>query len=97
MDDEYFDDLDEYEYEDELDNWEQVDRKSIPDYDGFTTDYTLWHNWADDTWACILGDNELYNPINTEPDAEFDDEDEAREWFDEYRGFEDEDDDMPLL
>ena len=62
--------------------------KSVMDSDGFWTDYTMWHNLADDTWACFFGDSDIYTPENSDPDAEFDTQEECQEWFDDYRGFE---------
>jgi len=92
MQDEFFDDsdLDEYDDYDALAGWEMIAKKSVLDYDGFSTDYSLWHNWMDDTWICIFGDVDFYNPSNS-CDAEFDNEAEAHEWFDSYTGFDDDD------
>lgn len=70
------------------DDWEIVERKSVMDSDGFYTDYTLWHNILTDEWVTIFGDTDLYDPTNTTPDAEFETESEAIEWFDDYNGFE---------
>lgn len=44
----------------------------------------------------IFGDADLYNPLNSESDAEFDSEEAAQEWFDNYYGFE-EDDEEPSI
>lgn len=64
--------------------WEMVERKSVQDYDGFWTDYALWHNDITDRWVCIFGDTDIYYPENAEYDAEFETEEEAREWFEDY-------------
>lgn len=41
---------------------------------------------------CIFGDDDLYNPMNAFPDFECETEEEAREWFDSYNGFADDED-----
>lgn len=71
--------------------WEQIATKSVEDSDGFLTDYTLWKNTTDGHFECIFGDNDLYTPENEFADAEFEDEASAREWFDNYTGYADED------
>lgn len=74
------------DYEDES-GWELIDSKSVYDFDGFLTDYSLWHNYATDEWITIFGDNDMYDPSNKEADMEFgSNEDEARDWFAEYQG-----------
>ena len=68
--------------------WEIYRTKSVKDYDGFWTDYTLWHNTATDEYVCTFGDNELYTPDNYSVDAgPFETEEEALEWFDSYDDF----------
>lgn len=84
---EAYDDYDdEFEYEDDFDEdyYDLIDIKTVYDTDGFTTDYALYHDTSNDTYVCIFGDVSIYNPTNTEPDAEFDTEREAQEWFDSY-------------
>ena len=68
----------------------ELDSKSVKDSDGFLTDYTLYYDYDLGEFVCIFGDKELYTPDNSEPDAEFETEREAREWFDDYNGFENE-------
>ena len=67
--------------------------KSVRDSDGFWTDYTAWID-LDDVGRVIFifGDNELYDPSNESPDWECDTGENAQEWFDNYEGFDDEDD-----
>ena len=72
--------------------WELVDVKSVKDYDGFWTDYTMWHNPITDYWVCIFGDRDIYYPENADYDWECESEQECREWFDNYVGPGDEDD-----
>lgn len=73
--------------------WEMVSHKMVYDWDGFTTDYSLWHDIENDKWCCIFGDNDWYDPYNSEPDAEFDTEWEAWEWFEDYQSEEGEEED----
>lgn len=67
--------------------WQQLKTKEVTDSDGFITEYSLWHNNDDDTYVCIFGDSEMYTPDDSYPDAEFDTEQEAYEWFNSYEGF----------
>lgn len=66
--------------------YKEIRSKTVYDSDGFTTEYTLYHNTDDDTYLCIFGDRELYTPEDTDPDMEFESEDEALEWFNDYEG-----------
>lgn len=76
-------------YENELDtSWNLLEVKTVIDFDGFLTDYTLWYNEPLNTYACILGDADVYSPENTEPDFECDSKSVAYEWFDSYNGAE---------
>lgn len=83
----------------EEDYYELLQTKTVYDSDGFTTDYTLYKDLTNNTWICIFGDQELYNPTNTSPDMEFDNEEEAEDWFRSYEGLvsdEDEDEEWGL-
>lgn len=71
--------------------WTELRSKQVEDSDGFMTDYTLWYNEFTEQYVCTFGDKDIYYPENTEPDAEFDSEEEAMEWFDSYNGFADDD------
>lgn len=66
--------------------WELVDSKDVQDFDDFWTSYNLWYNPITDVWGCTFGDPEIYYPENTDFDNldDFENEDEAREWFDNY-------------
>lgn len=77
---------------DEESEWEQVDHKDVMDSDGFYTDYTLYYNPSTDTYGAVFGDRDIYRPEDGYFDAEFDNYQEAREWFDDYNGFEDSED-----
>lgn len=76
-----------YTYED---RYEYIKSKSVLDIDGFYTDYTMYYDNEGDKYIFIFGDNDLYNPENTEPDWESDTLQQANEWFDNYKSFEDE-------
>lgn len=65
--------------------WKELETKKITDSDGFLTDYTLYTNGV--TYICMYGDKDMYLPDIDESDYESDSEDEAREWFDNYNGF----------
>ena len=67
--------------------YQQLKTKEVTDSNGFITEYSLWHNTDDDTYICIFGDSEIYTPIDSYPDAEFDTEQQAYEWFNSYQGF----------
>ena len=66
----------------------KVSRKSVLDSDGFYTDYT-WYISPEDTHVFIFGDEDIYSPEDGNYDFETDSEEEAEEWFDSFRGFED--------
>lgn len=71
--------------------FEFMDRKSVPDSDGFYTDYTWYYDVMNDRHVFVFGDSDIYRPEDGNYDFECESEDEAQEWFDSYTGFEDED------
>jgi len=75
--------------------YKELDSKRVPDSDGFFTDYTLYevHDGDEVKYVCIFGDNDVYSPEDTEPDFETESRDEALEWFDDYRGFDEDEED----
>lgn len=75
-----------YTYED---RYERIKSKSVRDFDGFYTDYTMYYDNDEDKYVFIFGANDLYDPYNSEPDWECETEREANEWFSDYNGFED--------
>lgn len=77
---------------DSYSEWNELDHKSVMDSDGFWTDYTMYVNDDGDRYVFIFGDKDYYTPENSEPDWECETEAEAREWFDDYQGFEVEED-----
>jgi hypothetical protein len=95
---EFDDDTDDlsYYYDDELfnDNLEnspytEISSKSVPDFDGFMTDYTMYMNINTGEYVFILGDKDIYTPEDGDFDWECETEEEAREWFDSYNGYDD--------
>lgn len=77
---------------DEAADWYKIDRKTVTDSDGFTTDYTWYANEDNTEHIFIFGDEDVYTPYNTEPDYETDSYETAKEWFDAYTGLYDDDD-----
>lgn len=81
---------DDYEIEKEPSiDWKLVDRKTVYDSDGFTTDYS-WYVDKNGHHVFVFGDSDLYRPEDGEYDWEEDNEEVAKEWFDNYKGFEEE-------
>lgn len=74
--------------------WICLDIKHVRDSDGMLTDYALYTTKDEDKYICMFGDADLYAPDEMYADAEFDTEDEALEWFENYVGPGDEDDDI---
>ena len=72
-----------------------IKSKSVYDSDGFLTDYTLYSTSDGETYFCMFGDNEIYEPDLDYADWEGDSYEEAMEWFESYNGFEDELDEDP--
>ena len=77
-------------YDNDLDDeseWEFVRSKQVTDSDGFTTEYTMYKNIYTDKYIFMFGDSDIYGPDEAYADYECDTEDAAFEWFDNYRGF----------
>lgn len=68
--------------------WELVDRKSVLDYDGFYTEYSMYTDG--ERYVMVFGDSDIYRPEDENWDWETDSYDSAYEWFSNYHGFEDE-------
>ena len=68
--------------------WELVDRKSVLDYDGFYTEYSMYTDG--ERYVMVFGDSDIYRPEDGDWDWETDSEETAYEWFSHYNGFEDE-------
>jgi hypothetical protein len=89
-----YEDFDEFDddYYDEDSEWELVDSKSVPDSDGFYTDYSMYRSTEDGTYIFMFGDRDIYTPNRDDADWECDTEQEAYEWFENYHGFDDDED-----
>lgn len=65
--------------------WDLIDSKKVPNRGRKKTEYNLWYNEFEDRWVCTVGDSNIYYPENVaEYEAEFEDEEEARKWFEDY-------------
>lgn len=66
--------------------WICLDIKHVRDSDGMLTDYALYTTKDEDKYICMFGDADVYAPDEMYADAEFDTEEEALEWFENYTG-----------
>ena len=86
--------------EDTKSDWEEVASKNVFDSDGFLTDY-VWYTDGD-RHGFVFGDSDRYRPEDGDFDWEIDIVEgkeaeayrEAQDWFNSYRGFEEEDPDF---
>lgn len=67
--------------------WQLVARKEVMDYDGFMTEYSMYTDG--ERYVMVFGDSDIYGP-EEENDWETDSAEEAYEWFNNYSGFEEE-------
>lgn len=67
------------------DTYTFISSKSVPDSDGFQTDYT-WYKASDGTNVFVFGDNDIYKPEDGYFDHVEEDDGTAQEWFDSYHG-----------
>ena len=78
------------EWVDDSFDWEYVDSKEVKDSDGFMTEYTWYKRLlpsSEEQHIFIFGDSDIYGPDDSYADAEFDSYEVAKEWFDNYYGF----------
>lgn len=75
----------------DFEQYTYVKSKTVYDYDGFTTEYTMYYDEVNDKYVFVFGDSDFYNPNDgyEEFDWECDTEREADEWFESYKGYED--------
>lgn len=83
------DDFENNEPNDSEITYEFIDSKSVPDSDGFLTDYT-WYKTSDGRHVFVFGDSDIYRPEDEDFDWECQSDEEAREWFEDYTGFDEE-------
>lgn len=67
--------------------FERIKGKSVMGTDGFYTDYTMYYDTLLDKYVFVFGDEELYSPESGNFDWECDYEREANEWFNDYNGY----------
>ncbi len=79
----YTDSDDEYD----ASHWKEVASKQVIDSDGFLTDYTMYTNG--ETYICMFGDKDVYEPDASYADYETEDEKNAWDWFNTCEGFAD--------
>lgn len=96
------DDLSYYYSEEDIidalnDVWEEIASKSVSDSDGFMTDYTMYRNINTGEYVFVFGDKDIYRPEDGYFDWECETEEEAKEWFDNYNGFDESDDDIDWM
>lgn len=72
--------------------YEKIITKPVKDSDGFWSEYSMWYDYENEKYLFIFGDSDVYTPENSDPDWECDTYDEAVEWWNDYEGFDDEDD-----
>ena len=76
-------------------SYKQIAWKPVYDSDGFTADYTMYMKVDPNnennivSFVCVFGDSDIYRPDDGDYDFETDSYEEALEWFDDYKGFED--------
>lgn len=76
--------------------------KSVMDFDGFYTDYSLYEVLDLDGntvgYVCVLGDTDLYDPNEGTADFDYetDDLEDAENWFNSYDGYAYEDDEEDM-
>lgn len=82
--------------EDEFDSdWKLVNHKRVLDADGFYTDYAWYVDKNDDNrHVFVFGDMDMYSPEDGWLDWEADSYDTAKEWFDNYNGYDEDEDDI---
>lgn len=83
------------EYWDKIEDtpYYKVASKSVMDSDGFWTEYTMYYNEDEDNYFFIFGDSDIYGPDPNYADWECDSNEEAVEWYNNYNGFEDDEED----
>lgn len=77
-------------HEYDVSDWRELASKSVEDSDGFYTDYTLYTDGQ--TYICMFGDKDLYEPDASYADYETESKQDAWDWFNSYTGFADEED-----
>jgi hypothetical protein len=66
--------------------YEFIDSKTVLDFDGFNTEYTMYYDKEDGRYVFVFGDSDYYSPYDENFDWECETLEEAQEWFDSYVG-----------
>lgn len=74
-------------YNDDEKQYKYIESKLVEDSDGFVTDYTMYFDNINNKYVFVFGDYDLYTPEDGDFDYECETAQEAREWFDNYKGF----------
>lgn len=74
--------------------FEEIASKSVPDSNGFYTDYTMYRDIETGEYVFVFGDKDVYTPDQGYFDWTCDTEEEAWSWYDNYTGLADEDNDI---
>lgn len=78
-----------YDEDEEPSQYTEIASKSVPDSDGFYTDYTMYRNIETGEYVFVFGDKDVYTPDQEDFDWSCDTEEEAWEWYNDYTGFSD--------
>lgn len=68
----------------------KIKTKSVTDSDGFSTDYTMYFDNQNEKYIFMFGDVDYVEPDIEYADWECETEEEANQWFDNYFGFDEE-------
>lgn len=73
----------------------EIESKQVLDSNGFYTEYTMYFDTYTGKYVFVFGDRDIYRPEDGNFDWECETETEAREWFNSYEGFVDDDEEDP--
>lgn len=80
------------EYDEPGKGFTEIASKQVQDSDGFYTDYTMYRDIETGEYVFVFGDRDMYTPESGGFDWSCDTEQEAWEWFNDYHGFGEDDD-----
>lgn len=78
-----------FEHEEMTPEYEFIETKQVYDSNGFLTDYTWYKDTDTGSNVFVFGDRDIYSPEDGEFDQEEENDEVAKEWFDNYEGFSD--------
>lgn len=76
-----------YDEDEEPSQYTEIASKSVPDSDGFYTDYTMYRDTETGEYVFVFGDKDIYTPDQEDFDWTCDTEEEAWDWYNSYTGF----------